>query len=233
MINGKRILALITARGGSKGIPNKNIKPLNSKPLLAWTIEAAKKSKYVDRLVISTDSPEIADVARSFGCEVPFVRPASLAQDNTSSMDVIAHALDNLEESFDYLLLLQPTSPFRTTYQIDECTFQAVTNATPILVSVSECHSHPSFVYTLEGSKLQPESGKVSKQLRRQDLPATYEHNGSLYVADINYLRLHESFNTPDTEAYIINGYTAIDIDTPDDWTMAELIALGLERQNA
>ena len=232
MKNGKRILALITARGGSKGIPNKNIKLLNAKPLVAWTIEAAKKSKYVDRLVISTDSPEIADVARLHGCEVPFLRPKYLARDDTSSMDVIIHALDNLGDDFDYLLLLQPTSPFRTACQIDNCISQALANSTPVLVSVSECHVHPSFAYTLENNKLQPISGKILKQSRRQDIPATYKHNGSIYIADVAYLRKHESFNTPHTEAFVINGYTALDIDTPDDWRMAELVASGLEKQN-
>lgn len=228
MIKNKRVLALITARGGSKGIPNKNIKPLGGTPLVTWTINAAKDSVYIDRLIISTDSLAISEIAKEAGCEVPFLRPGDLAQDHTPSMDVIIHALDSLEESYDYLVLLQPTSPFRTTSQIDEAIEKAETNDHPVLVSVSRCHSHPNFVYEIKDNTLFPVSGKISTQLRRQDLPDTYAHNGSLYIADIEYLRRHGSFNTPDTAPHIINDYSSIDIDTPEDWQLAELIAAGL-----
>lgn len=228
MISGKTVLALITARGGSKGIPKKNIKPLQGKPLLAWTIDAALKSKYIDRIIVSTDSREIANVAQSFGGEVPFLRPQQLALDETSSMDVILHALEVLPEKYDYLILLQPTSPFRSTKQIDGAIEQAVLNSDPVVVSVSRSHAHPNFMYEINENRLVPAQREYQDQLRRQDLPEMYEHNGSLYIADIEYIKEHRSFNTPDAKPYIINGFSAIDIDTTDDWELAELVAKGL-----
>lgn len=120
MINGKKVLAIIPARGGSKGIPKKNIKPLNGKPLIAWTIEEAKKSVYIDKLIVSTDCEEILEVAKEFGAEVPFKRPAELAQDDTPSVELILHAIDYLS-GYDYITLLQPTSPLRVVKDIDQC----------------------------------------------------------------------------------------------------------------
>src|SRR5690606_9725040 len=119
MFGDKKVLGLITARGGSKGIPRKNIKLLGGKPLIAWTIDAALKSRYIDRLILSSDDNEIISIAKSLNCDVPFVRPSELATEISSSMDVVLHALDHVGEFFDFLLLLQPTSPFRTSEDID------------------------------------------------------------------------------------------------------------------
>ena len=119
MIDGLSVLALVPARGGSKGIPGKNIIPLGGKPLIAWTIEAAKAVDTIDRLIVSTDDEAIAHVAQDYKCEVPFLRPPELAEDETAGIDVVLHALDELDY-FDVIVLLQPTSPFRTAAQIDE-----------------------------------------------------------------------------------------------------------------
>ena len=119
MIGDKSVLALIPARGGSKGVPGKNIRPAGGKPLIAWTIEAAKCSRYIDRLILSTDDPAIVAVAKQFGCDVPFMRPAELATDQADSMVVVRHALQAIGERYDYLVLLQPTSPLRIAADID------------------------------------------------------------------------------------------------------------------
>ena len=123
MIKEGKLLALITARGGSKRLPKKNILKLANKPLIAWTIEASLKSPYIDEVIVSTDDVEIAEISRSYGADVPFIRPPELATDNASSIDVLKHAvltLNNLDRHFDYLILLQPTSPLRKATHINE-----------------------------------------------------------------------------------------------------------------
>lgn len=227
MHQNKKILALIPARGGSKGIPGKNIKPLSGKPLIEWTIDAAKKSKYIDRLILSSDDEEIIKVAKRAGCEIPFIRPKELAQDQSSSMDVILHALDAIEEEYDYLLLLQPTSPFRQTKDIDHIIEACLNNNHKIMVSVSKSEQHPFLMYRIEDTILQPIL-ENSQNLRRQDMPSVYELNGALYLANVQYLKQAKSFGGPDVHAFIMEGHQ-IDIDDPIDWVIAEtLIAKGL-----
>lgn len=228
MIKQKKVLALITARAGSKGIPGKNTKSLGGRPLVAWTIEAAKNSLYVDRLIISSDGADIIQIAESHGCEAPFVRPAELAQDESSSMDVIEHAIANLDEHFDYLLLLQPTSPFRTAEDIDHFIEHCIDKDSDIAVSVSKLKKHPMYMYQIQDDRLVPFLENGSIQLRRQDMPPAYEHNGALYFAKIDALLNTRSFNTPNTTPYITEGIINLDIDTPDDWDHAELIATKL-----
>jgi CMP-N,N'-diacetyllegionaminic acid synthase len=119
MFEGKTILAIVPARGGSKGVPRKNIRLLAGKPLIAWTIDEAKKSRYIDRLILSSEDDEIIEVAREFGCEIPFKRPDELAQDDTPGIESVIHAINTLEEKYDFVVLLQPTSPLRTVEDID------------------------------------------------------------------------------------------------------------------
>jgi len=121
MINNKTILTIIPARGGSKGVKRKNVRNLAGKPLIAWTIEAAKNSKYLDRVVLSSEDKEIIKIAKEYGCEVPFVRSKELAKDDTPGIDVVLHALNMIRERYNYVVLLQPTSPLRTECHIDEC----------------------------------------------------------------------------------------------------------------
>ena len=120
MIDNKRVLAIIPARGGSKGVPRKNIRNLAGKPLIAWTIKEGKKSKYIDRLILSSEDSEIIEIAKAYGCDVPFVRPEELAKDNTSGVEPVLHAVSKLE-GYDIVVLLQPTSPLRTVTDIDKC----------------------------------------------------------------------------------------------------------------
>jgi CMP-N,N'-diacetyllegionaminic acid synthase len=223
MYKEKKILALITAREGSKGIPKKNIKNLGGYPLIAWTITAAKKSKYLDSLIISTDDDQIAETARSFGCEVPFIRPKELALDETPSMDVIMHALSYFHEKFDYLLLLQPTSPFRKSSDIDQIIRQTIDNNQTMTVSVVRQKKPPHFSLIIDEDATLKQIIPTEKQLRRQDFPLTYEHNGSLYFSEINYLYKTKSYLK--SAPYVMSGpLSSLDIDTFDDWLFAEFL---------
>lgn len=228
MIKGRNVLALITARGGSKGIPRKNLRPLAGRSLIDWSIQAARQSRYVDRLIISSDDDEIIEKARRQGCEAPFVRPAHLARDDTGSMPVIVHAIETLERRYDYLLLLQPTSPFRTGNDIDRILSFCVEGEIEAAVSVTRLKKHPMFMYSIDQGRLKsllPAAG----QLRRQEMPAAYEHNGALYVARTDWLLKHQSFTLPEVHAFITQGAINLDIDTPEDWDYAEFVAARLQ----
>lgn len=224
MVNGKTILALITARGGSKGIPKKNVVDLGGKPLLAWTIEAAKKNTHIDRLVLSSDDPEIIRVAKQFGCEVPFVRPAELALDNTPSMDVILHALDSLDTRYDYLLLLQPTSPFRTAAHIQSAIdYLAKTNADSI-VSISRMKKGPELIFYVEADGSLKPVVEGEHATRRQDSKPVFAYNGAIYLSSIPYLRRVKSYKTPETRGIELSNFIDVDIDEPGDLDYARYI---------
>ncbi|MFT5676459.1 MAG: CMP-N,N'-diacetyllegionaminic acid synthase [Paraglaciecola sp.] len=225
MYKQQRILALIPARGGSKGIPRKNIKFLGGKPLIQWTIDAANQSKYIDRLILSSDDAEIIRVAQSFNCETPFVRPAELALDTTSSMDVIVHALNHVEQCdeppYSHLLLLQPTSPFRDAAHIDQIIEQCIDQSAEMMISVNRLKKHPSYMYYLDNGHLtsfQP----IKQQLRRQDMPVSYEHNGALYFAKISLLRETLSYNYATAMPFEMSKSASLDLDEPEDWDYAE-----------
>lgn len=220
MIGTRKVLALITARGGSKGIPGKNIADLAGKPLIAWTIEAAKACPGIDAVVLSTDDPAIASVAARFGCEVPFMRPAALATDEASSMDVVYHALGQLP-GFDVLVLLQPTSPLRASADIAAC-LDLLENA-PAVVSVRPAEDHPYLTYQInDGGTLAPFAKPATGQsLRRQDLPGAWCLNGAIYAADIEWLKRQGGFTSSETVAYQMPSERSIDIDTPADLRLA------------
>ena len=222
MYKDKKILALITARGGSKGIPQKNIKPLAGLPLIAWTIKTALKSSYIDSLILSTDNMEIAKIAEDYGCKVPFMRPAQYAQDESCSMSVILHALAEYDDHFDYLLLLQPTSPFRTTTHIDDIIQYAIDNVEAQVVSVNRVKKSPEYLFHIDKNNALHSCLPSSKQVRRQDMLATYEHNGALYISDINYLKANQSYLTKDTKAFVTEGIINLDLDTQADLDLAE-----------
>jgi CMP-N,N'-diacetyllegionaminic acid synthase len=225
MVNGKTILALITARGGSKGVPGKNIIDLGGKPLLAWTIQAAKQSKFIDRLIISSDDADIIQVAEKYNCEVPFIRPKELAQDGTSSMDVIIHALDALDKSYDYLLLLQPTSPFRTAQHIDQVIEHLTDTNAVSVVSVSRTKKSPELIfYMKDDGVLQPILQNAQLITRRQDAKPTFEHNGAVYFTKIEYLKQVKSYRTPETTGIELTNFIDVDIDEFDDLVYARYI---------
>jgi CMP-N,N'-diacetyllegionaminic acid synthase len=225
VLNDQKIktLALIPARGGSKGIPRKNIKQIAGKPLIAWTIEAALRSSLLDIVVVSTDDPEIAEVARQAGAQVPFIRPSILAQDDTPGIDAVLHALDQLPQ-YDSVLLLQPTSPLRTTEDIDACLHLAFERNAQSVVSVSEPETHPYWTYRLTKSQtLEPMIDAVPVA-RRQDLPTVMALNGAMYFADVKWLRSSGGFMGPETLAYVMTRERSIDLDTALDWKLAELL---------
>ena len=229
MINGKSVLAIIPARGGSKGLPGKNIKELCGKPLIAWSIEQAKSCSDIDRIVVSTDDKGIIEVAKKYGAEVPFVRPAELANDTASTIDVISHAINWFKEHEDYpaeyILLLQPTSPLRTMEDIQASIQTLKDKNARAVVSVCEIDHHPLWSNTL------PENGNMKDFLRpeilnkrRQDLPIFYRLNGAIYLAESDYLLAHNGFFGPNTFAYKMPKSRSVDIDSDLDFKLSQLL---------
>lgn len=224
-----RVIGLITARGGSKGIPQKNVRPLAGKPLIAWTIEAALGSLHLERVIVSTDDEEIARVSREWGAEVPFMRPAELAEDDSPHLEVIRHALGWLESEseaeIDYLLLLQPTSPLRTSADIDEAIALCEEKDADAVVSVCRMHDHPflSKQVTPDG-RLLDFVEKPQGYLARQRLPPAYSLNGAIYMVRRNVLVERVDWYTDRTFAYIMPPERSLDIDTPWDLHLVDLI---------
>lgn len=222
MINGKKVLAIIPARGGSKGVPRKNIRSLGGKPLIAWTIEEAKKSKYIDRIVLTSEDQEIIGIAKSFGCEAPFIRPNELAKDDTPGIDPILHALEEVP-NYNYVVLLQPTSPLRLVKDIDKCIEKLIEAKAPACVSVVEVDSSPYWMYTLNEDGIMDQLIKQDKLIfRRQELPVTYSLNGAVYVAEIEWLKTKSSFLTNETVSFIMPKSRSYDIDTEEDFLWCE-----------
>ena len=214
MINGKSVLAIIPARGGSKGVPRKNIREVGGKPLIAWTIEEAKKSKYIDRLILSSENDEIIAVARQWGCEVPFVRPSELARDDTPGIEPVLHAIEAIPEKYDYVVVLQPTSPLRKAGDIDGCIERCIQDEAPACVSVTVPDKSPYWMFTLEDSgklRLLMDTELISN---RQALPKVYELNGAVYVAETDWLIENKSYITNGTHAFIMPAERSLDIDS-------------------
>lgn len=225
MINKQKVLGIIPARGGSKTLPRKNIKLLAGKPLIAWTIEEARKSEYIDRLIISSDDPEIIQAAEAWGGEVPFVRPKELAEDETPGIDPVIHALNNIGEHFEYVVLLQPTSPLRTVADIDGCIRFCFSYEAPVCVSVSLADKSPYWMYTLNAQqRMQVLLPSLKLIDRRQNLPPVYVLNGAVYVAQSAYLLKEKSFISDATVAYIMSAERSWDIDDELDFLICELI---------
>lgn len=222
------VLGVITARGGSKWIPGKNIKLLGGKPLIAWTIEAAKKSTLITHLIVSTDGAEIAAIAKKYGAEVPFMRPKELAEDNTLHLPVMQHAVRFMENklgiAFEAAVILQPTSPFRTPDDIDG-TIAKLFEHPEATSAVSICElteTHPIKVKKMEGARVLPYCIPEPEGGRRQDFPTAYKRSAAVYVIKRKTLiednRLYGDFIV----GHIVPTERSIDIDTPLDWVKAE-----------
>jgi CMP-N-acetylneuraminic acid synthetase len=223
-----RILGLIPARAGSKGIPGKNLKLLGGRPLVAHSIEAARQADCLDRILVSTDAQEIADVARRHGAEVPWLRPADLATDTASIEDVVLHALRSLaEEGYrpEAVMVLQPTSPFRSARTIRSAMELCERFAGDSVVSVSEAREHPFWCkrIALDGT-LQPWEPSVSVPSRRQDLPPAYCLNGVVYLASADTLHTRRSLYSQHTRALVVPEGESLDLDLPSDWEIAECL---------
>jgi len=218
------VLAIIPARGGSKGIPRKNIKPLAGKPLIAWTIDAAKQANVADRIVVTTEDEEIAAVARELGAEVPFMRPAELATDETPGIGPILHAIEQLPRH-EWILLLQPTSPLRTHRDIEAIWQLCQSSAASSAVSISEVSKHPYWMFEKDDQgKLQPFIPGRPDIVRRQDLPAAYALNGALYLAKTEWLLQQGGFIGPETIGYVMPPERSADLDTEQDWRWVEFL---------
>lgn len=218
MINGHTVLALITARGGSKGVPGKNILPIHGRPLIQWTIDAALSSRYIDRLILSSDDPNIIETARRGGCEVPFQRAAALAGDEIPSIDVVIDALAQVP-SYDIVVLLQPTSPLRSAADIDAALELMETSGAPACVSVRPAEEHPYWTFHLsqDGSLAPYVDAPTGPPIRRQDLPSAWCLNGAVYAARIEWFLRTRTFLAPQTVGYPMPAERSLDIDTPAD----------------
>ena len=222
-----RILAIIPARAGSKGIKDKNIIDLNGKPLIAYSIEAAKKSKYINRIVVSTDGEQIAKVAKEWGADVPFLRPDYLASDTAKTIDAVVHCIETLKEmgdEYDYVVLLQPTQPLRKAKHIDEAIEQLISSGEESLVSISKVKDHPILNRTLDNTGHVVNLLNTSSTQRRQDFPDYYKVNGAIYINKLNEnFNLETSLND-NRLAYVMDEKYDVDIDELLDLKIAELM---------
>jgi CMP-N-acetylneuraminic acid synthetase len=221
-----RVLALITARGGSKSIPKKNIKELQGKPLIAYTIEAAKRAKLLTRTIVSTDSEEIATIARTYGADVPFLRPADISGDKSTSLEAAQHALEFLKargEEYDYLLILQPTSPLRTATDIDACIRVALETGADSVMGMVEL---PDF--SLKKLKRVDSDGRITPLLAdegkhsgmRQEGEKVYKRNAALYLTRVPCIMKGDLFGD-DSRSYSMPQERSVDINDPADFDLA------------
>ncbi|MGX5820024.1 acylneuraminate cytidylyltransferase family protein [Chitinophaga lutea] len=223
-----RILTVVPARGGSKGLPGKNIRPLLGKPLIAWSIEQGLASKYVDEVIVSTDDDQIAAVALEYGARVPFLRPSRLAEDSTSTADVLVHLIEELEkagEYYDYIMLLEPTSPLRETGDIDAAfeRLQSTPDARSIVGICQVESQHPAFCVTLTPGEF-IRSGNDFKVLRRQEIDQLYFYEGSVYISDMETYKQHKNFYHRQTLGYEVPKWKSFEVDDITDFLIVEAI---------
>lgn len=234
MYNNKKFLAIITARSGSKGIRDKNIKEMDGRPMIAYTIEAAKKSGIFDTVMVSTNSERYAQISKEYGAEVPFLRPQNLASDTSNSMDVIEHVLLELGKSghtYDYFMLLQPTSPLRTEADITKAVELLFEKHANCVVSVCEAEHTPIYMNTIDASLSIDDFIPKNAAKRRQDLPKYYRLNGAIYLCDTGYFLKYKDFYKSGSYAYIMDRGNSVDIDDEIDFKLAEILLSERSRQ--
>jgi N-acylneuraminate cytidylyltransferase len=224
MIEGNTFLAVIPARGGSKGIPGKNLREVRGKPLLAWTMDEAKKSRHIDRIILSSEDPEIMRVAEKWRVETPFVRPTALASDEATLPEVLLHAIGQVP-GYDYVVLLQPTSPLRTAEDIDTCIEMCIKKKAKGCISVTEPDKSPYWMYKLdENDFISPLISSEHLTKRRQELPRVYVPNGAVYIAEIPFFLQTKSLVSESTIAYKMPKNRSLDIDTNLDLAILDVI---------
>lgn len=217
MIGAKRVLGVIPARGGSKGVARKNVVEVAGRPLLSWTVDAARNSRLLDHVVLSTEDEDIASVGRALGCSVPFLRPRELASDTASAVDVALHAAAMIT-GFDIIVLLQPTSPLRTAEDIDATCLLLSDTLVPAAVTVTAAEEHPAWMYELRDSAtLEPVLQPSVPPRRRQDLTPVYVLNGAVYAIHLPVLRSEGTFVPTGCRAHVMPHERSLDIDTADD----------------
>ncbi len=222
-----KILVIIPARGGSKGIPHKNIKPLNGKPLIYYTIDCARAICDDEDICVSTDDAEIISVVGQYGLKVPFVRPAELATDTAGTYEVLLHALDFYEKQgrhYDVVMLLQNTSPFRTAEHVKEA-LKLYSQEVDMVVSVKECPANPYYcVFEEDGNGFLHVCKGSGNIFRRQDAPKVYEYNGAIYIMNTETLKTTHMHKMQKRVKFVMDDVSSFDLDTMTDWNMAELI---------
>src|SRR3989344_2547322 len=231
-----KILAVITARGWSKGIPWKNIKLLGGKPLLVYSIDAVKKSKLITHAIVSTDYKKIAEVAKKFGSEAPFMRPKELAEDKTPHVPVMKHAIEFMEKKlgviFDYAVILQPTSPFRLPEDIDRTLEKLIKSSADSAVTLVDVDNyHPVKAKKLEGDKVLPYCFSEPEGTRRQDFPAAYRRSGAVYAMKRDSLMKDNRLYGDNIVGHIVPADRSVDIDTPFEWFRAEWMLEDLKKK--
>jgi len=230
-----RCLAIIPARAGSKGLPGKNTLPLGGKQLIAHTIEAARAAHSIQRIVVSTESEEIAQIAQQYGAEVPFLRPTELAQDETPTLPVLQHVLSELTTTEGHqpeiIVLLQPTSPLRRAEDIDRAVTLLEQTRADSVVSLCVAEHHPAWMKRIECGRVLPFLENGLECTRRQDLPSVYRLNGAIYVTRAQVLLQENAILGRDTRALVMDNESSVDIDTLLDLKLAALILQ--ERQHA
>lgn len=225
-----KVLGIIPARGGSKGVPRKNIRLLCGKPLLAYTAESALQAKKLTRVVLSTEDDEIAEIGKQCGLDVPFLRPANLAQDTTPTLPVIQHAVEFLKmegSEFDAICLLQPTNPLRRAEDIDNCIELLENSKADSVVSVLPVPAeyNPKWVYWKNADgKLSLSTGETEPIPRRQDLPTAFHRDGSIYITRRNVLVEKSNLYGNDIQGYVMNPKYSANIDTMNDWFEVEAL---------
>ncbi len=229
MIDGNRILAIIPARGGSKRLPRKNILDLAGKPLIAWTIESALGSKYIDKVVVSTDDNEICDISKGYGASVPFLRPDCLSTDSAKSVDTTLHTihfLKNTGDEYKYVILLQPTSPLRSTNHIDLSIEQLIDKKAESMISVSKVEHPLEWIGILPNNLSMTDFiSKENINQNSQELPDYYRINGAIYICNIEKIISERTFFlSHDSYAYCMNQEDSIDIDNLVDFLVAKVI---------
>ncbi|TWT27722.1 cytidylyltransferase domain-containing protein [Planomicrobium sp. CPCC 101110] len=232
MYQNKKLLAIIPARGGSKGIPNKNIIQVVGKPLIKYSIDEALKSKYLDAIVVSTEDEAIKKVALECGAEVPFLRPIELAADTSRTIDALIYTLRKLEKEgrkYDYIVLLQPTQPLRKSWHIDEAIEKIVEVDADSLVSVSEVNEHPILMRTIDEKNRANNLLEIKSTVRRQDFSKIYKVNGSVYINKINENFNYDTSLNDNSLAYIMAREFDVDIDEIFD---LEIFKLRLENNS-
>ncbi len=226
------VLGIVPARGGSKGVPGKNVRPLAGRTLIEYTARAARESGVLDRVILSTDSPEIADTGRRAGLDVPFMRPAALAADDTPMLPVIQHALESLVRdgwSPEMIVLLQPTSPLRRPDHIRDAVTTLRETKADSVVTVVEIPRHlsPDYVMRIEGGRLQPFLPEGARVSRRQDARPAYSRDGTVYAFWRATIERFGNIYGEDCRPLLIDARDSLSIDSPADWDAAERLIAG------
>ena len=230
MYKNKTFLGIIPARGGSKGLPGKNIKELCGKPLIAWSIESGLKSKYLDEVMVTTDSKDIANIAKQYGASVPFLRPDVLASDTATSFDAIKHTIEfyknEFDKEFDYIVLIEPTSPLREARDIDIAIEQLFNSNADSIVGICKTEDqNPAFlVFKNEKDFISGYENHDMKILRRQDIKDVYFFEGTIYISKTDVLLNKKTFYHENTIGYVVPKYKSLEIDDIDDFIMVEAI---------